>query len=895
MTDAPVRMLSNDEASQGLSQFTPEDIRNRTSLLAVADVPASLNAPVARTSGDAPPIAPPVEATDASAGRPVVAPTGAPIDANQILDAIKIQKADLARLFDESGALKEGNITFEGHQLTTAQYRDMVIARISLMFEAAIEVSKQARVPGNDGRIAQGNQTAGQIEKELKDKYGIELPKGFGGKLTSYTVEQQLLATSNPQAKELLGRLRDTILGVTTAAVNQHQPDQVTMQYAEFLRTVGLTRQADTLLKEVTPNTVSRFSKQFEDLTNKINNDFATARAKVVPPEQDPFISLGIAKAKMAAGDNAGAEAAFANAYKQIEKLPNEKIEAEAKRIAEAQDAVDKQIKEMDEAGLLTPAKDAQLKMQKQNLIMLQSIWEEFLLAKQFVEIDHAHYLLNNSPTKNTEATRRAALDMIDDVRFTDKGKIALIRHLQLNGEERFTRDITMATQGKPQSIQAFVQYRDSMALATKAQLEAQALLESDSDAAEVKMKQCRMHAENALGFAKHVDAADARYQADQARKNVQRLIDTEKAKTDGTRNEGKIALLQHLLKPVTERDPATMVLLDNVLQAPDKVDQQKLKQLRDIVKDDLSMMDVAQLHSTMVDAHGMEHAANSARFTMLQVDVASGNGENNPLAAEIEANDPENRFRSMLNWADVQEKTRDIAWYEHLWRGTKDIFIGLAASLVAAGTFAVLTGSTLGFGAPVGVAGGVAAGTSTYLALKKLSGDDLTLGDVGMGVVNSIPGVAFVSTGRALKGAAIMLKLPGFARPAATLFLQGMAANASYHGGAETLHYAQGLHPDMLSALKKASSRTLADVPSVALFSVLGGGASSVGSQSTRTLGVRISNQTARDVIRTWGQMSISSEPSLFEDRREDALMFKHTDMLLERLRKQQQQQPNK
>lgn len=884
MTDTLVWQTSAERAANNVLESGPNGFHANETLLAAAEPAPEAPPAVSRTGGDV--------ATDAT--RTATAPAGNQPDANQILELIKVQKADMARLYDANGALIEGTITVEGQKLTTAQYRDMVVTRISLMYEAAMQAAKTARQPGNEGRIANGFQTVEQIEKELKDKYGIELNKGIGGRLTSYTVEQTRDATNNPQAKELLGKLLDVMRGVNAAAVNQNQPDRVTMEYADFLRTMGLTKQADTLLTEVGRNSATRYSRQFEELTKKINEDFATQRAKVVPPDQDPFYSLRAARDKIKAGDMAGAEAAFAQAYAQIDKLPKDKIEAEAKRLVEAQDALDKQIKEMQENGTLTPARSAQLEMQKQNLIMLQSVWEEFMLAKQFVEIDHAHYLLNHSPNKGTEANRRQAQEMLDDVRFTDKGKIAMIRHMQMQGDKDFSNDVKLATEGKPQQMEAFKQYHQSMAQATRLIQEAHQVMESDSDAAATKMQQARMHAENAFNFAKHIDKDAARFQGEQARKNVQRLIDTENAKTEG-KNHGKIALLQHLLKPAGERDQATMALVDNLLLG-DKADKGKLQQLKDMLKgDDLAMFDILQLHSAMVDAHGMEHAANSARYSMLQVDVESGNGENNPLAADIENNDPEGRFRAMVNWADVKEKTRDIAWYEHLWRGTKDIFIGLASSLVAAGTFAVLTGSTLGFGAPVGVAGGIAAGTGTYLGLKKLCGDDLTMGDVGMGVVNSIPGVAFVGAGRAIQASGMLLKLPGFARPAATLFLQGMASNASYHASSETLHYAQGLHPDMLSAIKKAGSNTLSDAPAVALFSVLGSGGARLaqGSAPTRIVGLNITNETAKNVIRTWGQMTVASEPALFNDRVQDAQLNKQLQMLRERQRQNQQNQP--
>lgn len=853
--DAP---LAPEKASVDKDKpLTPQ----QTTLLALAD------APVTRTGGDAP-------------AKPA-------LDVNQVRQAIAVEKANLARLFDEKGDLKPGTITENGQRLTTEQYRDAVIARISLMYETGIDSAKTSQYPGNEARIANGFRAVGTIEKELKEKYGIELPTGFGGKLTSYTVEQQLNVTTNPGARKLLEELQANIRGINQAAVNQNAPDRLTMEYADFLRTVGLTKQAETLLSDVGLNSATRYSRQFEELNEKIIKDFATARSKVVPRDQDPFDSLGQARAAIVRGDTKGAEAAYAQAYDRITKLPKEKIEAEVKLLINAQDAVDKQIAEMKGENLLTPAKASQLQFQKQNLLMLQSVWEEFLLAKQFVEIEHAHYLLNNSPNKDKTETRHAALDMLDDVRYTDKGKIALLRHLQLRGDADFTRDITLASQGKPNQITAYRQFHDSMAKSSRLMSEAHAIMEKDEAEASKKLQQARMHAENAESFASHIDVEEARHLGDQTRKNIRHLIDEEKAKPEGSRNNSKLALLEHLLKPIKDRDQATMVLLDNALLG-ENGDKAKAKQLREMLKDDMTMIDILQLHSALIDAHGMEHAANSARFAMLQVDAETGKGEDNPLVKAIEDNDPRGTFRDMLNWADVKEKTRHIEWYERLWRGTKDIFIGLASSLVAAGTFVVLTGSTFGFGAPVGAAGGVAAGTATYCGLKKLCGDDLTLSDVGMGVVNSIPGVAFVTAGRALQGASMMLKIPGFARPAATLFLQGMAANASYHTSSAALQYAEGIHPDMLTALKTAGSRTLKDVPQVALFSVLGGGAGQMSTAGGRALGIQIGNETAKNVISQWGRMAMTSEPALASQRVKDAREIKrYTQMMLEQQRK--------
>lgn len=859
-------MLAPEKAS-GVDKDKPLP----TSLLALAD------APVTRTGGDALQL----PGTPGTEAKPV-------IDVNQLREAIAIEKANLARLFDEKGDLKPGTITENGQKLTTEQYRDMILSRISLMYETGIDNARANQYPGNDARIANGFRNADVIQKELKEKYGIELQTGFGGKLTSYTVEQQINVTTNAEARKLLGELQSSIRGINQAAINQNAPDRLTMEYADFLRNIGLTKQAETLLSDVGRNSATRYSKRFEELNEKILKDFATARSKVVPRDQDPFDSLGQARAAIARGDTKSAEAAYAQAYDRIAKLPKDKIEAEAKRLIEAQDSVDKQMAEMKEQGLLTPAKQAQLQFQKQNLLMLQSVWEEFLLAKQFVEIEHAHYLLNNSPNKDKTETKRGALDMLDDVRYSDKGKIALLRHMQLRGEGDFSRDIVLASQGKPDQMTAFTQYNDSMAKSAKLMAEAHAIMEKNEEEASKKLQQARMNAENAESFASHIDVNEARQMGEQTRKNIRRLIDEEKAKPDASRNQSKVALLEHLLKPMKDRDPATMALLDNALLG-EKGDKAKAKQLRDMLKDDLSMMDVLQLHAALVDAHGMEHAANSARFAMLQVDAETGKGEDNPLVKTIEDNDPNGAFRDMLNWADVKEKTRHIEWYERLWRGTKDIFIGLASSLVAAGTFVVLTGSTLGFGAPVGVAGGIATGTATYCGLKKLCGDDLTLGDVGMGVVNSIPGVAFVGAGRALQGASIMLKIPGFARPAATLFLQGMAANASYHTSYAGLQYAEGIHPDMLTALKSAGSRTLKDVPQVALFSVIGGfGGGQASNAASRELGVNISRSVAKDVFSQWGRMGLASEPALAIQRAKDANEInRYTRMMLEQQRR--------
>lgn len=879
--DSPVWMINDAEtARQGDSAEENEtQVAENPSLLSVA---APQDA-VTRTSGDG---------ADANTGQ-VVPASGGGRDTQQFLDEIAVQKKDLARLYNDKGELLPGTIEIQGHKLTTEQYRDMVVTNISRLYEAAIDTSKGQQVPGNESRIATGMQNAVAIEQELRTKYGIDLPKGIGGKLTTYSVEQQMEATTNPEAKKLLGNLRDAMLGVNTAAVNQNLPDQVTMQYADFLRTVGLTKQADTLLKGMEPNTVSRYSNQYAELNTQIANDFAQARGRIVTPDKDPLATLEEAKKRMAAGDNAGAEAAFAKAYEQYNQLPKDQMAAEVKKLTDAQAAIDKQMQDMEKEGLLTPAKTAAFQMQKNQLLTVQAGWEQLQVSKHSIQLEHAHYLLNQSPTKDSVETRRKAQEMLDEVRYTDQGKLALMMDIQVNGEKRFTTDMMLAGEGKPQSAQAFKQYGEAMQQAATLYQEATKLREDGKDdEAEAKLRQARMNAENARSFASHIDTGEARYQGEQAHKNLQRLVDAEKARPEGERNNQKIAFLENMLKPKKDQDPANTALLDNLMQPPDKIDQTKLKALQAILKDDYSIMEVAQLHATMSDAAGREHAANSARMFMLQIDCETGKAENNPLTKEIEANDPDGRFRAMLDWGQVKEATRDIKWYESLWNGLKDIGIGLVSGLVAVGAFALVTAGSLGWGAPAGVAVGLAAGTATYTALKALSGEKVTLWTVGEGVVNSAAGLVTMGMGGAIAGqlgkSAITSVWLNAGAKGLTYFGAGMAGNLTYHTGMESLRYGQGGHTDMLAALKSAGSQSLSDAPYVAMFSVMGGAAGrnspiKPGSFGAINNSLNLANKDALMLgIRSWTNAQVSAS-QLYPEIAVEAQKSRHYQRLID------------
>jgi hypothetical protein len=864
------------------------------SLLAVAEAPNT----VSRTGGDG---------TDRSAGngrQPIATP-------QEFVQAINAQKAELAGLYDKTtGNLIEKTVTIEGQQLTSAQYRDVLVTNISRLYEDAIESSKTARVPGNEARIATNMQAAAQIKQRLESQYGIKIPEGYGGLLSPMSVQTQIDATTDPKAKAMLVQLMDAITGVNQSARNENQPGQLTMQYADFLRTLGMTKQADTLLKGMEPNTASRYSKQYEDLNNQIDNDFAKARGNLVPAGKDPLVTLEEARKRLAAGDNAGAESMFARAYEQYGKLPQDKMKEEVKRLSDAGAGIDKQITDMEKDGLLTPAKLAELNIQKQQLLTVQAGWEQLQASKHTVQIEHAHYMLNTSATKNTVETRHKAMEMLDEVRFTDFGKLAMIMEFQKNGEQRFTTDLMLAANGKPQDAQAFKQYTESMQQGSKLYAEARELKEKDEDAASVKYRQARMHAENAKSYAQHIDISEAKFQGEQAKKNLTRLIKAENAKPENERNNQKIALLEHMQKPPKDQDPATRARLDNLLTQP--MDQEKLQELKGILKDDYSVMEVAQLHATAMDSTNRQHAANQARVTMLQIDVETGKGENNPLTKEIEENDPDGSFRAMLPWDNIKEATRDRAWYEGLWDGVKDIGIAVTSGLAAVGTFVAVTGATVGWGAPAGVAAGLAAGTAVYTALHAANGDINSWSDLGWtaagGLVNSAAGLVTMGAGGALAGQLgksaiasgvayrlpllnmnIVSPMPAIAR-FGTFFGAGMAGNMTYHAGMETIHYGQGLRESFGDAMFLAGKQSLSleSMGTVAFMSALGVRGklyeTAFAKQLTPT-NLYVPGPTATRVFSQWGAMGIAYQPSVMQHQAHDAASERyHRSRMLDR-----------
>ncbi len=860
MTDKPVWIIEPKESGTGAAKQPVEDHSGNTpSLLSVADQP------VVRTAGsDAGDKTTPAAQT---AGR----------DPQQFLDEIKQQKATLASLYDTNGNLVDKTYKVEGHEVPAAAYRDYLVTKISTNYQGAIDASKANQYAGNDARLANTQASAVQLMQQLKDQYGIELPTGYGGKLTTYTVEQQMAATTNPGAKQVLQQLHDAITGHTDAARNQNMPDHTTMEYADFLRSVGLTKQADNLLKGIDSNTVTRNSMQYEQLSDQIKNDFANQREQLVPKDQDPLVTLDDAVKKLQAGDTAGAEAAFAKAYQQYDQLPKDKIQAEIKRLTDAQDAIDKQVKEMSDAGTLYPPQAAAFEQQKNQLTVIQANWEQLKSSKQTIELEHAHYLLNQSPNKDSIETRHKAQEMLDDVRYSENGKIAMMFEFSMRGEQRFTNDLMLAGEGKPQSAQAMQQWGKSMQEAAKLLQEADALKDKDEKQASIKYQQARMNAENALGFAEHIDVNEAKYQEEQTKKNIQRIRDEEKAKPAGERNEQKIALLDHMLKPKKDQDPATMALLDNLLQPPEKIDQGKLKQLKDILKDDYSMMEVAQLHATLSDAQAREFAANSARMLMLQVDCNTGKAENNPLTKEIEDHDPDGSFRAQMDWGQVKDATRDIKWYEHLWNGVKDIGIGIISGLVAVGTFVVVTGASVGWGAPAGVALGIAAGAGVYTALHAAAGDNITWWTPVEGAVTSAAALATMGTGGAIAGSLGKSTLGRVG----TYFLAGMAGDATYNFGMGGVRYGQGVYSDFGTAMKSSALQTAADAPMVLLTAGIAGkfGAKPYQSQFASQLGLEVNPSVARQVFSQWGALSVAYLPAVAPKLKTDAQLDRMID----------------
>lgn len=319
------------------------------------------------------------------------------------------------------------------------------------------------------------------------------------------------------------------------------------------------------------------------------------------------------------------------------------------------------------------------------------------------------------------------------------------------------------------------------------------------------------------------------------------------------------------------------MALLDNLLQPADKIDQGKLKQLKDILKDDYSMMEVAQLHATLADSQAREWAANSARMLMLQVDCNTGKAENNPLTKDIEDNDPDGSFRAQMDWGQVKDATRDIKWYEHLYNGLKDIGISIISGLVAVGTFVVVTGASVGWGAPAGVALGLAAGTATYTALHAAAGDKITWWTPVEGVVTSAAALATMGTGSAIAGS--------FGKSAlgrvGTYFVAGMAGDATYNFGMGGVRYGQGVYSDFGTAMKSSALQTAADAPMVLLTAGIAGkvGAKPYQSQFASQLGLDVNPSVARQVFSQWGALSVAYLPAVAPKFKTDAQLDRMID----------------
>lgn len=576
-----------------------------------------------------------------------------------------------------------------------------------------------------------------------------------------------------------VGGYLDTTLVNRDLRIMQETPVVTRQSYSEFLRSVGLPNTADKWMNDAkkisddlnSPVGRSEFMKRQMEQT-KQDKDSSLDKAiqdKYLKPVQDLEALVSSAKDKTTKGDLAGARADMEQARAMAGKMPavdakdEQAVKTQADQLQKDRDTLNQKLKD----GTATP-NDVRMQQEKElKLINEAKILDAVKLAKPRMDVNFADFLLNADKDKFSESNRKYARDLLMNVAADKDGKIVASQ-----SAEQFDKLMDRALNGSldnQASMRAF-----NKAMQDYDALKAKAATESDDKAIAADFQAARSKAAEAAQIASRINRDAAQDNEQKVKQNLQKAISDEMAKPAAERDEGKIKLMQAVMKPTHELNAEEKKLMAGLMECmkpEDKADKAQVEKITGMLKDKSAIFDVLSSYSTIQQMEFQKQALNQARIAMLDIDIAFDKGENNPLVREIEGDKYGGEMIAALNsipghdgrtqWGDIKEATRELGWGEKLWQWTKgtlkEVAIGLVSwgvgALAGVGAAALFSwsgpGAVIGGGA-VGFAAGAATGS---LMRKYVFGDKVTLTSAALDGISGMTGGVMGTTYAVARG----------------------------------------------------------------------------------------------------------------------------------------------
>ncbi len=724
--------------------------------------------------------------------------TGSIYEIQKLLTEVQnLQKAMVAACYDQQpdGTLKmkTGKVSDgRGGMVDVSALQGDYIGKMSQDYETAVNMADKSMKEPNEvigatmstaKRLEAINTKTQELQQELAAK-GINPAVGNildSGLVTRYLEEHKEL---NPQTREKLSQLGDALKTQTELQnqfrdlrIMQETPIVTRQLYAEFLGKIGLPNAANEWMNEAkkTSDALNSPVGRSEFMTKQIENAKQAKddsldkliQDKYLKNPDSPFPLLESANKKAAAGDLAGARADMeaarvkaAKGFPDAEK-DGEAIKAKADQLVKDREVLAQRLKD----GVATP-NEVRLQQEKELKIVNEAnILDAFRLAKPNVNIAYADFLLNADKDKDSESNRKTARDILMNIRFDDNGKAAAAKQ-----GERFDQLLEQSLNGSLDNRASMVAFNKLMQ--EHDELKKKAATEKDDKDVAKDFALARKKAEEAAKIASTINRDGADGNEKIIKSQLQKKIDAELAKPAAEQDQGKIKLLQAVMKPSNQMSAQEKEMVAGLTEMmKENGDQKAIDKLAATLKDKSALFDAVSGYSMIQQMEFQKQALNQARVSMLYIDVAMQKGENNPLMAQIEHDKYGADMISQLNslpgtdgrthWGDLKEATREKGWGESVWNWCKGTLKEVAISLaswgvgIAAGVGAAALFSWTGPGAIVGGgAVGFAAGAATGSAIRKfVFGDKVTLLSAGFDGISGMTGGVMGTTYAVARG----------------------------------------------------------------------------------------------------------------------------------------------
>ena len=708
-------------------------------------------------------------------------------DVREMFQQSQQLQAALAGLYvkqpDGSMKLRTDKIKNEqGQELSAEEVQTEIISRMSLIHETAIQKADQA-MKNPEAVIGETLVAKSNWEQSIENKKALvgDLRKqGFDPSVNGY-VDSSLLERFMEEKKDLpdavkktLGELKTT-LEQETAAKRSYMDLQVLQQMpvitrnanAEFLSGIGQTSAAFDAGEDAkrvalalnSPAGRSEFMRETMQRLEKAKDSGLDQKLqdKYLNNPDNPFKLIQSAHEKAAKGDLDGARKDLEQARTNSKKFDPKEVEKDVEDFKKRVEVLAKEktaLEERQKEGKATPAEILRFQEKSAKIAQEAQILEAFHLAKPKADLAYADFLLNADKNKDSEANRKFARDILMNLRFDEHGKAAAAQ-----AGEIFDRNLEKALNGNVDNratLNAFnkkmTEYAEELNKASK---------QEDPEEIAKGLLAARAKAEEAKDIASKINRDGAHENEMKVRESMQKLIAQEQAKPADQRDDGKIRLLNEILKPAHLQDKKVVEMLVNASMP--KPNEAGLKDLIGSVKNPNSITDVLGGYQMLKQSEMQKQAVNNARLAMLELDIHLDRGENNTLVNEVENDRYGAETIALLNaqpgtdgrtkWGDIKEATRDLAWYENAWKwlkgNIKDIAISIASGV--AGTLAAIgTGALLSWSGPGAIVGGAAvgfsAGAGTSALLHKMCGDKFSWSSTILDGIGGASGGAFAA-----------------------------------------------------------------------------------------------------------------------------------------------------